>query len=198
MVAVRAPAGGEGRVSSEGGYMTTRYNRSRGKRRTLNQQIADNLYALSAMAPSKEIGGRIIADLGGVPVRKRKPAPAAVPAKAMPGASEAQVLAAVLAFLRHHPRVAWATRMNVGAMETDNGMVRFGFVGCSDIIGQMRDGRFLAIECKREKGNQLSDAQAAFLDRVRASNGVAGMARSVEDARGIVGCMSDTERDRKS
>src|SRR5258706_9334426 len=53
--------------------------------------------------------------------------------------------------------------------------------GISDLIGQMRDGRFLACEVKRE-GAQLMDHQRDFLNEVRANGGVAFVARSVDDA----------------
>ena len=109
------------------------------------------------------------------PARDRKP-------QAGP---EAGVLSAVLKVLSIHPAVAWVRRMNTGAFKIGEGrsarFFRAGFVGCSDIIGQMKDGRFLAIECKSASG-KLSEAQINFIDTVRASGGVAGMARSIDDA----------------
>jgi hypothetical protein len=93
---------------------------------------------------------------------------------------ESLVVKAVLAALELHAGVAWAQRMNVVSQRIDQRYVRAGFVGLSDIIGQMMDGRFLAIECKSAKG-RLTDDQAAFLDTVRRHGGVAFMARAVED-----------------
>ena len=99
---------------------------------------------------------------------------------------ERAVLRAVWAYLSHHPKVAWVTRVNSGGTYFDNGkggsqFMRFNYKrGISDIIGQMRDGRFLACECKRE-GVALQDHQRDFLNEVRAANGVAFVARSVED-----------------
>jgi hypothetical protein len=58
--------------------------------------------------------------------------------------------------------------------------VRYGWVGCSDIIGFMTDGRFLAIECKTARGTSTPE-QVAFLQTVRAAGGVAILARSVDD-----------------
>lgn len=99
------------------------------------------------------------------------------------GASEAQVLNSVLAYLRTHPGVAWCRRMNTGmALGAQGQPVRFGFVGCSDIIGQMQDGRFVGIECKREFGGTVSPEQQSFIDTVRKNNGIAGVVRSIEDA----------------
>ena len=50
----------------------------------------------------------------------------------------------------------------------------------ADIIGQLTDGRFLAIEVKRPSG-KVTDEQAAFIGMVQNSNGVAFVARSVAD-----------------
>lgn len=86
---------------------------------------------------------------------------------------ESDVLSACLHLLSVHPAVAWAARMNTGAYEVDGRYVRFGFVGCSDIMGQMKDGRLLAFECKRP-GGKLTWEQEAFLDRVRRHKGLAG------------------------
>ena len=93
---------------------------------------------------------------------------------------ESLVVKAVLAALKLHAGVAWAQRMNVVSQRIDQRYVRAGFVGLSDIIGQMTDGRFLAIECKSSTG-RLTDDQAAFLDTVRRHGGVAFMARAVDD-----------------
>lgn len=99
---------------------------------------------------------------------------------------ERDVLAAVLAALKIHPAVAWSQRMNVGAFRDDDRYVRVGFVGCPDIIGQLRDGRFLAVEVKRP-GGKATDEQAAFLSRVVAAGGVGFVARSVDD---VVRCLT--------
>jgi hypothetical protein len=95
------------------------------------------------------------------------------------------VLSAVLQFLLFHPLVAWAERMNSGAMALDGRYVRFGFVGCPDVLGQLKDGRFLAVECKAE-GGSLTKAQSTFLARVERFGGVSGVARSVDDAAAIL------------
>lgn len=100
---------------------------------------------------------------------------------------ESTVLASIMRYVRVHPRVAWARRMNSGAVKMHGArFMRFGFVGCSDIIGQLKDGRFLAIECKGSDG-RLTDEQEVFLDRVRRHNGVAGMAKSIDDVMALLG-----------
>ena len=98
---------------------------------------------------------------------------------------EAQVLRAVLTLLARHPRVAWAHRMNSGAGQImrRGGMsqwMRFGFPGCPDVLGQLRDGRLLAVECKRPSGKPTAE-QESFLKCVNANGGVGLIARSVDD-----------------
>lgn len=66
-------------------------------------------------------------------------------------------------------------RQNTGAFKVGNGkrFIRTSMPGVSDILGIMPDGRFLAIECKREKGGVVSDAQKKFLNEIAANNGLA-------------------------
>ena len=108
------------------------------------------------------------------------------PSAAAPIPYERDVLAGCLKALALHRRVAWAHRMNVGGMVNAAGQhVRFGFNGCSDIVGQLVTGEFLAIECKRP-GERPTDDQVAFLGRVQRAGGVAFVAWSIDDiARGL-------------
>lgn len=94
--------------------------------------------------------------------------------------SESQILSAIIEHLKYHYLVAWAERMNTGAVVNGKRFVRFGFKGCSDVIGQLKDGRFLAIEVKSPTGRPSAE-QLAFLDRVNSAGGVAFLARSVDD-----------------
>jgi len=96
---------------------------------------------------------------------------------------------AILRYLAMDRRVAWAQRINTGAHtaesvnaagKTVRRFVRYGFPGCSDILGQMADGRFLAIEVKSKTGT-LSLLQRDFLREVAAAGGVAILARCIED-----------------
>lgn len=104
-------------------------------------------------------------------------------------ATETQIVASCLQALMLHRCVAWVNRMNVGAVKIKNEgkerFVRFAFKGCSDIIGQLTDGRFLAVECKVQ-GNKMTEAQQGFLDKVALHNGVSGVAYSSQDALDIV------------
>lgn len=62
-------------------------------------------------------------------------------------------------------------------------MMTFGLcVGSSDIIGIHKPtGRFLAVEVKTKTG-RASKEQINFIEQVRAANGIAGLARSVQEA----------------
>ena len=100
---------------------------------------------------------------------------------------ERDVLKAVWKFLAHHRKVAWITRIQSGAAIMyfgADGMHPLYFNrkrGISDLLGQMKDGRILCCEVKRE-GAQLMDHQREFLNEVRANGGVAFVARCVRDA----------------
>ena len=93
---------------------------------------------------------------------------------------EAAALVEVLAALRGHPAVAWVERMNSGATRMGARFVRFGFKGCPDVLGQLRDGRLLACEVKAKRG-KVTDEQAAVLERIRDAGGVAFVARDLRD-----------------
>lgn len=71
-------------------------------------------------------------------------------------------------------------RNNTGAVKTGSRFIRFGYTGSSDILGICPDGRFLAVECKREKGGVLSDKQREFLSHIKANGGVAIVANNLE------------------
>ncbi|MDR0411958.1 MAG: VRR-NUC domain-containing protein [Treponema sp.] len=97
--------------------------------------------------------------------------------------TENEIVKASLEYLQ--ARNIPAIRMNVGAVRfaDENGrrnFVRFGTPGMSDILGILPDGRALAVECKTANG-KLSNFQSEFLDAIRHNNGVAIVARSVED-----------------
>jgi hypothetical protein len=65
-------------------------------------------------------------------------------------------------------------------------MIRAGLTkGGSDIIGIAPDGRFLAVEVKTTTG-RIRPEQQLFIDAVIAAGGVAGVARSVEEALNLI------------
>lgn len=69
---------------------------------------------------------------------------------------------------------------------TNARMMLFGLaLGSSDIIGIAPCGRFLAIEAKTKTGRPTQQ-QLAFIDAVRKNGGIAGIARSVQDALDLI------------
>lgn len=83
-------------------------------------------------------------------------------------------------------KICWHARMNSGAGKLQYGtakssqFIRFGFPGMPDVLGQLPDGRLLAIEVKRPSG-KVTDEQAAFLEKAGRSGALAFVARSVSD-----------------
>jgi hypothetical protein len=84
--------------------------------------------------------------------------------------------------------------------------IKLGATGISDLIGwtsipmgfrelvtgavePINSAIFTAIECKFK--GRATEEQLAFIDTVRRAGGRAGVARSVEEARGIIECRSD-------
>ena len=93
---------------------------------------------------------------------------------------EAGALREVLQALSAHSAVAWCERMNSGAVKIGSRFVRFGWKGCPDVLGQLKDGRLLGVEVKSASG-VLRPEQTLFLDRIRCAGGVAFMARDCRD-----------------
>jgi len=95
--------------------------------------------------------------------------------------TEANILNDCLIALSDAGCLAW--RNNTGVLPNRQGRpIRFGLcVGSSDIIGIAPGGTFFAVECKSAMG-QPTDAQIAFIARVRDFEGRAGIARSAADA----------------
>ena len=99
-----------------------------------------------------------------------------------PIAPERDELKACLQLLALHPRIAWARRLNSGATvlehEGKKRIVRFGWKGAPDIIGQtsggsLLGGRFFAWECKA-KGKKPTEDQLETLANISVSGGYAG------------------------
>lgn len=93
---------------------------------------------------------------------------------------EAAALVEVLAALRSHAAVAWCERMNSGAARMGARFVRFGWKGCPDVLGQLKDGRLLGVEVKGPAGKPRPE-QSVFLERIRCAGGVAFVARDLRD-----------------
>jgi len=102
------------------------------------------------------------------------------PTKRTNNKPEAAALCEVLKALRSHPAVSWCERMNTGAAEIGGRFIRFGFTGCPDVLGQLRDGRLLGVEVKAPKG-KLRPEQAVMLSRIAGAGGVAFVAHDCRD-----------------
>ena len=112
--------------------------------------------------------------------------------------TERELLTAIqIAATRHGARlfrnsvaVAWtgrATKLPDGSvLIRDPRPIKTGLVnGASDLIGWTADGRFLAVEAKTGRV-QTTLEQRRFIAAVNEVGGSAGVARSVEDAVGIM------------
>lgn len=135
-------------------------------------------------------------DLGALwgkpPLDMRAPA-ARQPAQSPRGSTgkplERDVQRAVLAYLRAHPAVAFAGRLNSGSAQLQDGRpIWFHTLGngAPDIVGAMRKGcAWLAIEVKRP-GSKPRPEQVAWLQAISDAGGCAGWVDCVEDAERIL------------
>ncbi len=94
--------------------------------------------------------------------------------------AEAAALVEVLQALRGNSAVAWVERQNTGAARVGERFIRFGWRGCSDLLGMLKDGRLLAVEVKAPSG-QLRPEQREFLSLVQRFGGVAFVASDCRD-----------------
>ena len=96
---------------------------------------------------------------------------------------EKEIQQAIIKALSKHPMVVWCYVTTVGTVKGAHGgrMFKVGFSGQSDIMGQLTDGRILAVEVK-QPGKEPTEVQADFIALVNKYGGVAGWADSVEVA----------------
>lgn len=103
--------------------------------------------------------------------------------------TEKRIETLILDFLNFLPGCfAWKNN-NVGIYDQAKGKYRkpkgkHHYNGIPDILGIYK-GRMLAIEVKTKSG-KTSDEQSKFLHRIIREGGIAGVARSVDDAREII------------
>ena len=146
---------------------------------TRNQATMD-LYAALSGKPRVELT---------MPPEPVKRAPRAKPAE--PRGTEADVMKAVHAYLRVHPRVAWFMRINSGAVSDGDRHVVFYRLwmrglgvrskGMADYLGQLDDGRLFLLECKRPGLRKATPEQQELLEWCRWHGGRAAVVQSVED-----------------
>lgn len=100
---------------------------------------------------------------------------------------EADVQRAIINYLQMCPAVAKAWRNNAGKIKTaDDRLVQLAPAGTSDIIGFLKDGRFLAVEVKAGK-NTPTQLQQEFIDSVNEAGGLGFVAWSVDDCIEVLG-----------
>lgn len=87
----------------------------------------------------------------------------------------------IMCLLGEHPKVAWCYVTTTGKVKSKGYWITLGYPGISDIIGQLRNGKTLAIEVKTP-GNRPTSLQQDFIDIVNRYGGVAGWADSTEGA----------------
>lgn len=95
---------------------------------------------------------------------------------------EAAALVEVLQALRTHPAVAWCDYRNAGATQEGARFVRYGWPGCPDVLGRLKDGRLLGVEVQSSAG-KLAPDRAELIGRIRAAGGVGFAARDCRDVR---------------
>lgn len=111
----------------------------------------------------------------------------------LPKPLEKDVQAAVIEYLRLFG--AFVVRVNSGAFAGEykgrKRFVRFNSEpGCSDLLGVLPDGVFLACEVKRPGWKRPADdrerEQADFHERIRERGGVAGFVTGIDDVRSLL------------
>jgi len=99
--------------------------------------------------------------------------------------TEADIQRSIMLALSQAGCLIW--RNNSGILKNPAGIpIKFGIgnPGGSDLIGLYR-GRFIAIEVKTPKGRATPE-QIRFIEAVKKHGGIAGIARSVEDALSLI------------
>lgn len=100
--------------------------------------------------------------------------------------TESQILKSILKYLKVRKEVAWAGRFNSGMFAEDDRFIQANSVkGCSDIIGQLTNGKILCLEVKSKSG-RVAPHQQEFIDRVNANQGIAAIVRNIEDVQIIL------------
>lgn len=154
----------------------------------LQNQAADRYYASMSERPVDLAG--IFADAKVPPPPKKRAKRELESGKEIPLESEIQKQ--IMDFLAAHPKVAWRVRQNVGEFVEGDRHIRTHYGLASDermvdIIGQLIDGCFFAIEVKRPPWtapkNKREYEQENFLVRVKDNGGIGFFAASLDFAK---------------
>lgn len=101
--------------------------------------------------------------------------------------SETEIVNTCISYLLIAGHYVW--RNNSGFFKHDyttkagihkRSVMRAGVKGSSDILGIAKNGRFIAVECKR-MGNKPTPQQAMFLDEIKQRGGYAVLAYGIDD-----------------
>ncbi len=106
----------------------------------------------------------------------------------MKGRRESEVQAGIVGYLEMRQDLFF-WRVNVGGAQLTGGFyVKFSEPGAADLQGlQAPHGRFFGIECKREIGGKLSEAQIRWGENIKNHGGLYIVARSVEEVQLALG-----------
>jgi len=165
------------------------------RRPSLRETIAKNQTAMDLYAAMSD-RPRVVFEAPPEPVKRAK-RPTAAGATAEPRGTEADVMRAVHAFLRVHPRVAWFMRINSGAVNDGDRHVVFYKLwmrgarvktkGMADYLGMLDDGRLFLLECKRPGLHKATPEQQELIDVCQLYGGLAAVVQSVEDVAEVLG-----------
>lgn len=94
-----------------------------------------------------------------------------------------RLLQSIMSTLYYDARVGWLVRQNTGTFLSLDGKrkVRCGWKGQLDLLGQLANGRMLAIEGKTGKA-QPSKEQRATMETINRHGGLAFVAHSADEA----------------
>lgn len=99
----------------------------------------------------------------------------------MPNNPEKQLQNTIERYLILHRVFFW--KNNTGALRTENRFIRFGAVGSPDIC-VIKEGKFIGLEVKTEKGKQ-SDMQKEFEMNLKEAGGEYFIVQSLEDLQAL-------------
>jgi hypothetical protein len=98
----------------------------------------------------------------------------------LPDTEETDVQGIILKYLELRQIRAW--RANAGMFKRGGHWIHGAPEGTPDIVGYLRDARFLGIECKRERGSiKTGAAQIEFAADLNACGGVGIITRTLRD-----------------
>ena len=142
----------------------------------LREQMRMNRAAMRALATTPAQLAMIERDFP-----EDAPAVKRVPRKASGEPSEAQILKAIMQYLRRHSKVARVWRQNSGTFKEGARFIRANTQrGQSDIQGMLKGGRVFCLEAKSRTGRATPE-QLQYLQTIRSAGGIGEVVRSVDD-----------------